>query len=256
MKLLDPLKALVDSHTIEYNSSCRYYAIGDVHGCIDEYNALTKLIYRDAASHGKHAIIIQLGDMIDRGPSFEELLVSDPAHYRVMGNHELNFIVEHHGYKACRSNARKLNHERLSANADQADVDNIIALLSQRKAFYTLKHPSGKLIVLSHAPINGIEKGWGERYYLGIASSSHFCMRSTPVDLEQLNRSTSATFVHGHQSWGYADIKEQIQAQQNSNAKVYNLDSGCVYGNTLTALNLFTDEVFQVQSSIKVAHSN
>ncbi|NNL87785.1 MAG: serine/threonine protein phosphatase [Marinicaulis sp.] len=45
----------------------RLYAIGDIHGCISELNALLKLIEKDANSDLETRIIF-LGDYVDRGP--------------------------------------------------------------------------------------------------------------------------------------------------------------------------------------------
>ena len=47
----------------------RVYAIGDIHGCVDELKALLKLIKADLATHPvkKHRLIF-IGDYVDRGP--------------------------------------------------------------------------------------------------------------------------------------------------------------------------------------------
>ncbi|RUU68424.1 serine/threonine protein phosphatase, partial [Mesorhizobium sp. M2C.T.Ca.TU.009.01.2.1] len=44
------------------------YAIGDVHGCLDELRALEGKIQLDAQRFRGRKIIIMLGDYIDRGP--------------------------------------------------------------------------------------------------------------------------------------------------------------------------------------------
>ncbi|MEO1323963.1 MAG: metallophosphoesterase family protein [Pseudomonadota bacterium] len=74
----------------------RAYAIGDIHGCLSETQALLQKIkrdndYRDQAK----TYIVFLGDLIDRGPASKgviELLLNFPYKFAeplfIMGNHE------------------------------------------------------------------------------------------------------------------------------------------------------------------------
>lgn len=84
-------------------SGKRIYAIGDIHGCLDELNALMAHIATDMASlDGKDAQLIFLGDYVDRGPDskgvIERLLDVQDEYDDVIflkGNHEaamLDFI--------------------------------------------------------------------------------------------------------------------------------------------------------------------
>ena len=51
------------------------YAIGDIHGCIDKLRNLEKKILSDCSLHPNHqAIIICLGDYVDRGPNSAHVL--------------------------------------------------------------------------------------------------------------------------------------------------------------------------------------
>lgn len=74
----------------------RAYAIGDIHGCVKETEALLQKIktdndYRDEAK----TYLVFLGDLIDRGPASKEviqLLIDFPYKFAeplfIMGNHE------------------------------------------------------------------------------------------------------------------------------------------------------------------------
>ena len=71
------------------------YAIGDVHGCIDQLRRLERLIVDDAGSLEGPKLIVMLGDYIDRGPDSAavlEHLISPPPNgfHRIClcGNHE------------------------------------------------------------------------------------------------------------------------------------------------------------------------
>jgi serine/threonine protein phosphatase 1 len=73
----------------------RIYAIGDVHGCLDRLRALEDSISMDAAGQDGENWIVQLGDLIDRGPHsaqvIDHLLKPAPAGFTrfvLRGNHE------------------------------------------------------------------------------------------------------------------------------------------------------------------------
>lgn len=70
------------------------YAVGDVHGRLDLLLRLEEQIQRDVAQLGMRAVIVYLGDLIDRGPQSAQLLdhlLATPAAIEricLAGNHE------------------------------------------------------------------------------------------------------------------------------------------------------------------------
>lgn len=76
-------------------SGRRVYAIGDVHGCLDQLQALHAMIAHDLAENPVASpLLIHLGDYIDRGPDsagvvryLREGFAGAPA-VNLMGNHE------------------------------------------------------------------------------------------------------------------------------------------------------------------------
>jgi serine/threonine protein phosphatase 1 len=72
------------------------YAIGDVHGCLDQLLALEETIVADGRSLPGRKLIIMLGDYVDRGPAsaqvIDHLIASPPAGFEricLTGNHDM-----------------------------------------------------------------------------------------------------------------------------------------------------------------------
>lgn len=81
------------------------YAIGDIHGCLDELLQLERMIVEDAADVGEgERWLVTLGDYVDRGPNSAQvighLMSAPPAGFRriaLVGNHEqllLDFLAD------------------------------------------------------------------------------------------------------------------------------------------------------------------
>lgn len=71
------------------------YAIGDIHGCLDQLLRLESLIIADGQAIEGEKWLISLGDLVDRGPQSAAVLdhmISDPPtgfrRFCLMGNHE------------------------------------------------------------------------------------------------------------------------------------------------------------------------
>ena len=73
------------------------YAVGDIHGCLEQLQALHAMIAADIADRpSEHCLLIHLGDYIDRGPDSLEVIetlvagppVPDAKIVNLMGNHE------------------------------------------------------------------------------------------------------------------------------------------------------------------------
>jgi serine/threonine protein phosphatase 1 len=73
----------------------RVYAIGDIHGCIEQLDDLLEAIDKDATGCTLDTHLVFLGDLVDRGPQSADVvgllrtgpLPADTAHF-IMGNHE------------------------------------------------------------------------------------------------------------------------------------------------------------------------
>lgn len=74
------------------------YAIGDVHGCLDDLKRLEERIVADAMTTHGQKLIVMLGDYVDRGPksaqTLDWLLRRPPTGFErvcLRGNHEMLF---------------------------------------------------------------------------------------------------------------------------------------------------------------------
>src|SRR5262245_57431388 len=75
--------------------------VGDVHGEIDALRELLiRLGYRDDGSHPDDRRLVFVGDVVDRGPDSPAVLellmklVEEEHAYCVLGNHDLNLVLE------------------------------------------------------------------------------------------------------------------------------------------------------------------
>jgi serine/threonine protein phosphatase 1 len=75
----------------------RVYAIGDIHGCLDQLQALHQAVAQDLAERPTaDAVLIHVGDYVDRGPDSAGVVallaagppVKDLPTVNLMGNHE------------------------------------------------------------------------------------------------------------------------------------------------------------------------
>jgi serine/threonine protein phosphatase 1 len=75
------------------------YAVGDVHGCLDELLELEAMIAADGAGLPAGKLIVMLGDYVDRGPSsaqvLDHLIAPPPEGFQricLAGNHEIAML--------------------------------------------------------------------------------------------------------------------------------------------------------------------
>lgn len=226
------------------------YAVGDVHGCMSELQQLIDKCQIDSELNNKQPKFIMLGDYIDRGPESLAVLhkvTSEENIIPLLGNHEWLLVQEING-KECRSKSRAETHEKYKDNL-QAMKETICNL----PAFMLLSYNESNF-VLSHGPMPFVFDCNGLVEYKNFRQHS---MQSKLVDLDTLKNcqyKQPLIHVHGHMSWKYVPIAEQLEEQKDLIHKQLNIDSGCVYGGQLTAIRLRDLAVLQVQSKTNVEH--
>jgi len=218
--------------------------VGDVHGCFEEFCLLLdklgydinyKELEKDSfyAVHPEERKLIFVGDLVDKGPNTPssihlcmELVRVGMAHC-VLGNHEAKLLKKLKGRNVT------LNHglDKSIAQFEKVTPDlkaKIVDFMEQLP--HHLVFDNGNLVV-AHA---GIQEAMILRDSGGIKAFCLYGETTGKLDVDGLperknwarNYSGEPTVVHGH-----VPVKD-LQWQNN----VLDIDTGCVYGGSLTAL--------------------
>jgi bis(5'-nucleosyl)-tetraphosphatase (symmetrical) len=219
--------------------------IGDIHGCIIEFNELIKTISYDKNSDR----LILLGDLIDRGP--DSVAVVKKAREMdlecVMGNHEHKFMK---WFKS--SGSRNDVYDRHPHYTQFSDED--INYISQMSHYIELDEA-----IVVHA---GLKPG----IVLSAQTKDDlFYLRYTDPDrkfisLKKINKlgkevvdahfwteywTGPKSVVYGHNVHSYdSPLIEEVAP----GVTCYGIDTGCCFGGKLTALIWETKEIIQIQA--------
>lgn len=218
-------------YTVSSKDNRNVWVIGDVHGCAVEFeDILSRIRLEDS-----NARIIQLGDLIDRGPFFTKIfdLCDEYNVETIIGNHEYNFWLESLEIKECRSKSRKISHD-IFKNLPLKKKEHILERIARSSNFLFCESKfNNKTYLLSHAPLHKQPLNFN-------ASAQHWCMTT-----EQKTPCEMSFNIHGHAHWDYTNIKTQLEDTKKT---CYNIDSGLVYGGELTALCLSDFSYIQIKS--------
>lgn len=224
----------------------RTILIGDIHGCIEEFDELLKkLSYNKATDR-----LILLGDLIDRGPDS----VATVARARemdlecVMGNHEHKFVKWYRN--AGTSNDvydRRPHYTRFS----DEDINYIHRMDSY------IKIPERKLIVVHAGLRSGIpiaNQSKDDLYYIRYMDDKKKFISLKKINNLGSKEAAGAHFwteywygpesvIYGHNVHSFSDpLIEEVRPD----VKCYGLDTGCCFGGKLTAMILESKEIVQV----------
>ncbi len=233
--------------------------IGDVHGCFDELCLLlSKLGYtiqEDAgkwrAAHPLGRKLLFVGDLVDRGPKIVETLrfvmdlVEAGQALCVIGNHDDKLLRHLRGNRVAIAHGLAESLEQLEPQPTEFKerVQTFLAGLE-----YHLVLDGGKL-VLAHA---GLKESMHGKLAKSCRSFALYGDVSGEVDADGLpvrgdwgaDYRGQALVVHGHTPLPEARwINETV-----------NLDTGCVFGNRLTALRYPEREIVSVPAA-RVYHA-
>ncbi|PLT33890.1 bis(5'-nucleosyl)-tetraphosphatase PrpE [Bacillus sp. V5-8f] len=230
--------------------------IGDIHGCFEEFMALSeKLGYSWDSGipvHPSGRILGFVGDLTDRGPfsvkvieTVYDLVVKQKLGLYSPGNH-CNKL-----YRYLKGNKVQVTHglettvaelEGLSAREEKKARKQFIELYEKAPLYQVLD--SGNLII-AHA---GIREDYIGKHnnkvktfvlYGDITGAKH--PDGTPVRLDWAARYTGNPWI----IYGHTPVKEARKVNHT-----YNIDTGCVFGGKLTALRYPEMELVDVPSTL------
>ncbi|MFB1081354.1 bis(5'-nucleosyl)-tetraphosphatase PrpE [Jeotgalibacillus sp. JSM ZJ347] len=229
--------------------------IGDIHGCHQEWVALTKKLGYSWKTglpiHPGGRQLAFVGDLTDRGPDSVQVikdvfgLVKDHHAYYVPGNH-CNKL-----YRYLKGNNVKLIHglettaaefERLSEKERQEVKKQFLILYEEAPLYHVLDH---KRLVIAHAGIREEDIGQFNKrvavfvLYGDITGEKN--EKGLPVRKDWARHYKGKPWiVYGHTPVHEARFKN----------RTVNIDTGAVFGNKLTAIRYPEMEIVSVPSTM------
>ena len=218
------------------------YAVGDVHGCLDELLALERAIVANGRDLPGRKLIVMLGDYVDRGPAssqvLDHLIAPPPEGFEricLAGNHEvmmLDYIDGRLGLKdwmsmgaASTLHSYGIDPERLAqVYRSRRQIDEVI-----RKAI-----PAGHVAFMRSMPIlveapRFIFVHAGVRPELDIDQQSDDDLVLIRSDFYKRAGLLKKYVVHGHTPVAEPELE----------GKRVNIDTGAVFGGRLTAFRIW-----------------
>lgn len=208
----------------------RTIVVGDIHGCFDELTDLLELIKLNNDDR-----LIAVGDLITKGPKNREVLdlfISDPRLSSVVGNHD-------------RIIRQKLRGEPVRLNKDQRTVLKQLGANRERYSDFLRSLPF-TIDLGSHLVVHaGLRPGVELDKQMASDMTEIRTMGADPptrrgVPWYAVYRGPQ-TVLFGH--WPARQPRRAVHA--------IGLDTGCVYGNNLTAFIVETGELISTPARQK-----
>ena len=223
----------------------RTIIVGDIHGCIDEFEELIRVIKYDK----NFDRLILLGDLIDRGP--DSLAVVQKARKMglecVMGNHEYKFLK---WWKSSGSQADVYDKKDFYTQFTDEDVNYIFRMPTYIKIDNTVIFHAG---VKPGIPISKQSKD--DLMYLRYTDSEKRFIslrKIAKIGIEAAGAHFWTEFWYGPESVVYGhnvhSMTDPLIEEVAPGVTCYGLDTGCCFGGKLTALVLETKEIVKVQA--------
>lgn len=229
----------------EYDFINPTYVIGDVHGC---YHTLIELL----AKLPKDARVIFVGDLCDRGLYSKEViqLVIDKNYEVILGNHE-DFMLSHiDDYFNARKNRWYDNH-KIGGKETIDSYRGDKTVLLQHIDF--LKKLPRYILVNNFFITHGLGLPYFKRRDLKDKDIQDGLIKARLTDettkwgenWEKDWRNYKVINIFGHTDYQEVEVNENY----------YGIDTGCVYGRKLTAIELPSMKIIDVKTNLKDINS-
>ena len=257
------------------------YAIGDIQGCFDELQQLLK----ECGYRTKTDRLWFVGDLVNRGPKSLEVLrfVRDLGERAVvvLGNHDLHLVAQHEGFE------RKRKDDSFDDVLEADDADELVEWLRTRPMMHVderhaMVHAGllpqwsiGKALALGKEVESGLRapdyrdflqnmygskpeewssslEGWDRlRVIVNAMTRMRFCTRAGKMEFHAKGDQPPAGYLPWYETrpaketpilfghWSQLGLRLDAQATC--------LDSGCVWGGSLSALRLEDRALYQVR---------
>ncbi|MFN4111945.1 MAG: metallophosphoesterase [Ignavibacteria bacterium] len=220
--------------------------IGDIHGC---FNTLKEL-YSQVKAKYPDIEIYSVGDLVDRGNFSCEVIhfcISNNIHV-CLGNHDYMFLQYFREPFSSMARAWVYNGHIATLNSYKNNPKSLephLEYVEKLKLFYNTKDA-----FICHAGISKVYKKYFKEYKLD-GSQDVFIEKVLSQELESDH---SVIWVRENLiNIGKIQIighTRRFEIMHDKNANVYYIDTGCAYGNKLTAVVVNENEIidkFQIQ---------
>lgn len=222
--------------------SKRTIIVGDIHGCIEEFEELIRVTSYDS----NYDRLILLGDLIDRGP--DSVAVVKKARQMdlesVMGNHEYKFL------KWYRSNGKNYDSHDFYDKFSDEDVnyiaqmptsiridDTIIVHAGLRPGIPLDKQSKDDLMYLRYID--------ADQKFVSLKKISKIGKELAEAHFWTEFWTGPESIVYGH---NVSSMETPLIEEVSSGVICYGLDTGCCFGGHLSALILESKEIIQVKA--------
>ena len=231
--------------------------IGDIHGCYQEFNELTKTLgysWESGIPIHHDRILAFVGDLTDRGPeslkvieTVFKLVVQEKQAYYVPGNHcnklyrffQGNKVQTTHGLETTVAEFESIDKKK------QESIRNQFIKLYEAAPLYE-RLDDGKLVI-AHAGIREDYIGRNDKKVKTFVLYGDITGKNNPDGTPE--RRDWAKYYKGSPwiVYGHTPVKEPRWVNHT-----LNIDTGCVFGGKLTALRYPEMETVSVPSSMPI----
>lgn len=212
----------------------KVYAIGDVHGCLRELDALLKLI-----DPREEDLLVFVGDLVNRGPDSHGVLErvrNLSGAYCLLGNHELRLLRYH--------------EKGESKGLKPYDYKTIASLTPEDWAFLKTFHPTlhfpGLQTLFVHAGFLP-DRPW-QAQGANIITRIQVLSRKGNAYGKRSEIPKGVTWMKFWKGPPFVICGHTPRSKVVRNAWAMCIDTGCVYGGQLTAYELTEQRLYQVQA--------